>query len=400
MKDSQTNRVDSVKGKARAIWGALIYGSAALLIVGVQPILLGSLASAGVLNESQVGIAAMLELFTLAVGGIAGPVILNTGALRKRMVAVAILLIAINLLMPFFTTALEVFAARAAAGLIGGLLVGACYLILAHADNPSKTNAIFMALSAIPQIAAVYVVPLVVTPLLGTYGGFIVYAAVVGLALLSSVLLPKDTVEQSPEATGKLRITPALVVLLLAITVQMAGIGAAWSFMERYAQLAGFSSTSIAIAFALSLLLQLGGALAYAWKGENLPYRVVQLLGPVVIAGFILPFILGIGEVWYILLMSAFGFAWLLIQPIQIKFSIDFDPSRWSAVILGPLALIGLSCGPLISAFFVSDDSVIGAFECSITLLLLSVALFLVALLLQRSSTASSSFSTEPVRDI
>ncbi|WP_417500460.1 MFS transporter, partial [Methylophaga sp.] len=391
---------DMVKEKKRAIWGALIYGSAALLIVGIQPILLGSLASAGVLNESQLGIAAMLELFTLAIGGVVGPVILNSGALRKRMLVVAILLVAVNLLMPFLTSVLEVFIARAAAGLIGGLLVGACYLILAHADNPSKTNAIFMALSAIPQIAAVYVIPLVVTPIMGTYGGFIVYAVVVAIALFSSALLPKDVVEQSPEATGKIMVTPALITLLLAITVQMAGIGAAWSFMERYAQLEGFSSTSIAVAFALSLASQLAGALAYAWKGESLPYRTVQLVGPVVIAGFILPFILGSGEVEYILLMSAFGFAWLLIQPIQIKFSIDFDPSRWSAVILGPLALIGLSCGPLISAFFVSDDSVIGAFECSIALLLFAVVLFVVALLLQRSSATCRTFTSEPVRDV
>lgn len=386
MTNETSERKRAGNTKARAIWGALIYGSAALLIVGVQPILLGALATAGVLSESQLGIAAMLELFTLAVGGIVGPMILNSGALRARMVIVAILLIAINLAMPLLTSAIAVFAARAVAGFIGGLLVGACYLILAHAENPSRTNAVFMAMSAVPQIVAVYAVPLLVTPLIGTYAGFIVYAAVVGLALLASNLLPKDVVEESPEATGKLKITPALVVLLLAITAQMAGIGAAWSFMERYAQLAGFSASSIAISFALSLALQLLGALAYAWKGEALPYRTVQIIGPVVIAACVIPFLLGMGEFAYIALMSAFGFFWLLIQPIQIQFCIDFDPSRWSAVFLGPLALIGLSCGPLVSAFFVSEGSVIGAFECAIVLLLLSVLLFVVALVLQRPS--------------
>ncbi|MGP7795549.1 MFS transporter [Sphingomonas sp. CLY1604] len=366
------------------IWGAILFGSAALLIVGIQPILLGALASARVLSEPQVGIASMLELFSLAVGGVAGPGLLNKGSLRRRVMLMSVLLIAINLVMPLLGSAIAVFVARTLAGFIGGLIVGACYLILAHADNPSRTNAIFMAVSALPQIVAAYTVPLFVTPLLGTYGGFIVYAIIIGLALLCSSMIPRDQVAKNPEATGKLQVTPALVVLLLAVTAQMAGIGAAWSFMERYGQLAGYSASGIAIAFAASLVLQLVGALLYAWKSEQLPYRPLQIVGPLAVAASIVPLIWGASEVFYIVLLSVFGALWLFIQPMQISFAVDFDPSRWTAVILGPLALIGLSCGPLVSAFFVREDSVSGALECSIVLLVASSAFFCLALVLNR----------------
>jgi len=68
--------------KGGVVAAAMLIGAASMLVLGMEPILLGGLAEAGRLNG--VGQAAMSNSFGLALGSTAGPFVMNAGHMRAK----------------------------------------------------------------------------------------------------------------------------------------------------------------------------------------------------------------------------------------------------------------------------------------------------------------------------
>ena len=63
----------------------------------------------------------------------------------------------------------------------------------------------------------------------------------------------------------------------------------------------------------------------------------------------------------FIALTGALGFAWLFAIPFLVPMTIEADPTRRAALLIGGAQLIGGSLGPLFASFFVTDADARGA---------------------------------------
>jgi hypothetical protein len=359
------------------VWSSMLIGTAAMLILGVQPILLGGLTEVGRLTAAGLGLAAMLEILGLAIGSTFGPYLMNTGSMRMRTALACLALAAVNMGVYLADTQAPILCLRAAAGLLEGLMLGSVNVVLTHTRRPERMNGLLLGLSTIPQVIAAYLLPVLIIPRFGLNAGFGLLAALALLAAGCASRLVDHVKYHAPQGgLPPIRWSPALVAFMGAVLLQNAGIGAAWNYVERLAHQHGLPPAVAGAAIAGSLAFQVAGALLAAWMGWRLVARAVLVSGALLQAGLVIVLAAVGTPLAFIAALSAFGLFWLALQPFQVAEIIALDPSRRVALLLTPLALTGISLGPLLVSFEVTSGDVSGAFWGAGALLLLSGGLY------------------------
>lgn len=365
---------------AVCITSTMVIGTAAMLVLGLQPILLGGLAEAGRLTEAEVGRTAMVEIFGLAIGASIGPLFINSGHLRLKAGAIAVLLVLINLAFFGASSSLDIILQRGAAGLLEGLLLSSVAIILTHTRRPERMNGILLGVSTFPQMVAVYFLSTLLIPAYGLGVAFVLLAIAAGIALLA-VIFVVDRVETGADsALAPIQWSPALVVFVVGVLLQNAGIGAAWNYGEILARQHGFSHDVVGLSMSGGLGFQVVGALLSAWLAQRLQQRAPLVLGGVLQAAIVYGMTIATIPGVYIALCCAFGLFWLALQPFQVIELIKLDPSRTMAILLTPLALTGLSVGPLLVSFVTNENSVSGVFLVAAALLVVGALFYALSL--------------------
>ncbi len=355
---------------------AMLIGTNALMILGVQPLLLGALTEEGRLSVAAIGRLAMVEVLALAVGSAVGSrIMIGDGIRNKTSLACAVLALA-NFGTYLAHSPIALFGLRAAAGCVEGLALGVTIVILTHTRHPGRVNGLFLGLQTIPQMIAAYFLPVMILPHWGANAGFGLLGAF-ALASIPGAFWLKSPVRNAIASTrDPWHRLPGVAIALGAIIVQNAGIGGAWNYIEVVAAEHRFGSDSIGIAMSASLACQVAGALFVAWIGWRAPHRIVLWIAislqMIITAALARP----TSAALYITEACAFGLLWLALQPFQIRQLITLDPARHAALLVTPLTLAGLSLGPFCVSFAVRPGNVSGAFWVSAILFAISAMLF------------------------
>lgn len=363
--------------RASVVTAAIVIGTASLLVMGLQPILLGGLAEAGRLSEAGVGYAATVELFGFAVGASLGPFVLNS-RMRVKAISISLMLALVNMSIYLAKTSVLILAQRGFAGLLEGLLLGAVTLILTHTSRPERMSGLMLGLGTAPQVAAAYLLPVYILPRYGLNSGFVVLAASALLSAIASWAVVDHVEIRREEGHEQIRWTPALTAMVAAVFLQNAGTGAAWNYLERLAHQNQFAPAVVGASIAGSLALQVAGALVAAWLSWRLPSRGILIASAFMQATIVIGMTLVREPLPYIALSCAFGLCWLAQQPFQVSEIIALDPTRRVAMLVPPVALVGLSTGPLAVSFAMSPGDVRGGFWAAAALLLI-VCILLIA---------------------
>lgn len=366
---------------ASALW----IGTAAMLVLGIGPILLGGLAEAGRLSQAGVGQAATLEVLGLALGAVVGPSVMTAGQMRAKVAAACLLLAAVNLAMYFADSAALIMVDRAVAGVLEGLMLGGVNALLTHQRRPDRMSGLLLGLSTAPQVLAAYLLPTLVIPRYGLDAGFLLLA-VAALSSAFACLALVDRVETPTiDHQTPIALPPATIGFVIATFLQMASIGAAWNYTERLATQHHLGAAAVGAALSGNLALQVAGALLAAWLAWRLPARALLIAGCLVQAAIVLGLTFAATAGSFIGLSCGFGLFWLGLQPFIVRELIVLDPTRRLAVLLAPIVLLGLSAGPLAASFFVTPHGVEGAFRVAAVLLILAACLFLASDRLRRT---------------
>lgn len=369
-----------------AIAGAILLGTAALMILGVQPLVLGALTEDHRLSVAGLGRLATLENLALAIFSAVGSRVMGGPRIRVKATLACLALAIANITIYLADTSGELFALRGIAGALEGLMLGAAIVILTSAPHPDRVNALFLAIQTIPQMVAAYFLPVTIIPRWGSSAGFglLCLVALVSVAGAWALRSPA-TSRREPDQAAAPHSWRALLGLAAVIS-QNAGIGGAWNYFEQVGAQHQFGPNAIGFALSASLAAQIAGAFFVAWIGWRAPYRVVLPVGIAMQALMVLGLAQLTSTTMYSLIASGFGLLWLGLQPYQIRQLIDLDASRRSALLVIPLALTGLSLGPLAVSFAVEGSDVGGCFRVAAAFLAASAVLFTV---IGRSSTAA-----------
>jgi DHA1 family inner membrane transport protein len=368
----------------------LFLGTVAFMITGIQPVLLGALTQAGRLSEAMLGRVAWAEVVALALASAIGPRLLRFGS-AQRTIAAACLSLALSDAVVYLSHETQVLIlSRVVAGLMEGLLLATTNIAITRGRHPERLSALFLMVSAMPQVAASYLLPAVVIPRFGADSGFgiLCVLAVVGIAV--AFVLGNEVQDAPPRRTTAQVWTPAVLIGLLGVMLQNAGNGAGWEYQARVGENLHFSGRVVGTAIAADLIFQIIGTFAVAWIAWRLSFRAVLMLGSLVQAAILV----AMGRVHapypYISICAVFGMMWLGVNPYQVSLLVHLDKTRQAALLLASLQLVGFGTGPLICSFFVRPGNLEAAFWCAAGLVLASLALYVVALAMARRLPAAT----------
>ncbi len=363
----------------RQISAALLVGSSALLMLGLQPLLLGEMVARQVITLEGVGIVAMGEIISLGLGVLLGDALLPLSRYRLIMVLAALLVALLDAATCFGTGDVQLVSLRAAAGLAEGVLVWVTTSIVVRSFKPDRLAAVFIVIQTLSQAGIAALLAMLIVPRAGWQGGF---ALVAGISLLVCLLvryLPGELKPLRTDDMGGVSWSFTTMLPLIIAFLQMAAIGSLWAYLEPLGKAIGYDDRGAQTLISAVLIMQvLGGSLAI-FAVRRLSTRMTLTAGAIVLATVAYSMHqLALGSlVPFAILLMAFGFTWLFIMPFHIGLAFIIDPSGRVALLVPAMQLLGSAMGPLIASFMVQGDEV-----GTVTLVSSSFAIFAIAILL------------------
>jgi hypothetical protein len=339
-------------------------GTIALIIAGVQPLLLGALVDEHRLSAAALGWTVTTEFLAMGVGVTLAGTFFPPTQIRLRGVAAAAALFAMDILITH-QSGLGILASRAVAGLAEGVLGWTVSLMFTRSPTPARFNGIFLVSQGVAQIAFAAVLPFTLMKTLGANGGFYALAGTAVLAAMLVLLIP-DKMAPLPVAALKpgerrAKLSGAGIVSLVAVMLLYAFFIGFFAYFTQLAGQAHLSAEQSGFALAAALGTSIIGSGAAAALAKRVSYYGVYLICmPVNLL------VLGVLATMpsppvFIAIGALYGFFWGFFMPFQLPLVIKADPTRRTGLLVPGAKALGAAVGPLLCSFFVTDLDARGA---------------------------------------
>jgi len=363
------------------IASALTIGTIALLVIGVQPILLGAMVEARNATLSGVGVIAMCEIVALGLGIVVCDALMSLSRLRVVGIAAALCVAALDVATTFVTGDARLAAVRSAAGLGEGALMWVTTCIIVRSRVPDRIAGIFLVTQALAQAALAAIFAGLVIPRASWHGGFVVLAAVSLAPCIAVAWLPARVAPLAEQTLDKFRWSVIAALPLAIALLQLAAIGAIWAYLEPLGKRAGFGAQAAqTLTAGVQLMQVLGGTTA------SVSVRLLGTVRTLVVGALALaaiPFAMhGLppgATLRFALLCAAFGFVWMFLMPFHVSLAFHADPTGRVAMLIPAMQLLGSALGPLVASFVVTGDDAASVLIVSLSFALAAVALLVFA---------------------
>ncbi len=358
METAMTRPAASGAEAARAPAVALAVGTIGLLMIGLQPILLGELVERQRITLEGVGIVAMGEIVTIGLGVILGDALLSLSRLRLITVLAAVVTAALDVATLFVSGDAGFSIVRAVAGLSEGVLMWVATCVIVRSTAPDRMASIFLVVQTLAQAAVAAALAMAVIPRAGWTGGFVALAALSLLPALLATRLPSTLPPLVPVDTPKLPWSLATVATLAVVFLQMASIGSLWAYLEPLGKQAGLDATSAQTVISGVLLMQVIGGGVAALVVRRLSAVLTLAMGAVLLIAVALAMQLAPSPATtrFAALCAVFGFAWLFLMPFHVRLAFRTDATGRVAMLVPAMQLLGSAFGPLIASFLVTGE--------------------------------------------
>ena len=359
---------------------SLAIGSAPLLILGVQPIVLGELVSSGHVDLDGVGLIAMAEIIAIGLGvGIAGSIF---GHNRFRLVAVfaSLIIVGANLASTQSGGFGDLLIARLIAGLASGVLVWITTSLIVRVRNPERTAGIFLTVQTLAQAIVAAFLALLIVPGGSWAWSFSTLAAVVAVTSLFIAFLPAKMQPLTEDDSPQPPLTLGVILASLVVMFQMAVVGSLWTFIEPISVAAGLETQTVQLVISFTLIMQAIGGAVSAVVAPRLEPRTVLILGGSVqcAIAYYLGHYLSDDLTVFVAVCAVFGFMWLFMMPFHVRLAFWVEPTGRFALFGPSLQLLGSALGPLVASMMVGADDASPAAMVSAAFAALSVGLLLI----------------------
>ncbi|MER9584827.1 MFS transporter [Mesorhizobium sp. M0276] len=332
---------------------ALWVGSVGLLILGLQPVLLGALYTEGHVSGDELALVATAEMIAIAVGSAVVAMLLSAHKMRWKSAVLLLLLALANVWTAYAATANTLIATRALAGLAEGGLVAVATELIARSRRAERIGGYFVTMQTLAQCATALLLALYVIPAAGSAGGFIVLAVVCVVSLAVAFTVPGDYADLPKDENLANVLTAPSLTALLSVFCYFMFFGAVWAFLEPLGAQYGIDGRTVGLIVSASLAAQVLGAMTATVFEARIDYRLaVATIGVVaLVSSLVLASGPDLTTFWVAALVM--GFILLFIVPYQIRLAITADETR-TAVLLVPAAqLFGLAIGPIAASLLI-----------------------------------------------
>lgn len=342
----------------RTLATSILIGSCALLVLGVQPVLLGAMVQEGRIADAAVGNLVTIEMLAMVLGSLAGIALLRKAPARIVIGLAGLILAATNLAMTGQSGMPALSTLRAAAGLGEGVLVASALVAISRVARVERASAIFLAAQTLLQAVVAATLPLITLASSRTDTALFALAAAGAIAAVLSLALPRY-LRPTPPDSERGALTPASLTALVGAGLFLGAIVSVWSYFGLWLIHYGYPPAFEGTAVALCLVSQVVGALVAARFGERLPNRRTvascALTGALLVALF---FLFRGSAAAIVTISMAFGFVWLFTLPFFAGWLIEIDPARRAVLYLTAFQLGGAALLPSLAGLAVGRFSI------------------------------------------
>lgn len=340
------------------ISAALAFGIVGLLILGLQPIVLGELVSHKLLTLQGLGIVAMAEIIALGLGVLLGDAMLPLTQMRKIATITVILVAALDLAASWCSGTLLFGVDRAASGLAEGVLVWIATCSIVRSGKPDKVAGVFLTTQTIAQALVAGACALFLVPHFGWKAGFVAPGALALFLLTLVSSLRPELRRLTEDNSGPVQLDRSKIAVLAVVFLQMSAIGSLWPYLEPIGTSFNLAPTFLEALVSAVLVFQIiGGFLATIsveragtiWTIVAVGSTQALLALPMFYAGRLSA--LGFSILW-----ALFGALWLFAMPFHVRLAMLADPSGRVAMLVPAMQLLGTAFGPFCAALLVSDS--------------------------------------------
>lgn len=382
---------DWIGGRPRPleIFAIMFVGVAGIMIAGLQPLLLGALAQEGRLAAAELGQTATAELLTMGVAAALAGAFLAPARLKLIAIVALIGLALIDALTPQARGGMVILA-RAAAGIPSGVLIWVTISMIARSPTPERWSGAYLTVQTLAQFLLAAFLTAFIVPRHGADGGFVALALFCAAGVAVAFLLPpafaplarEENAGGLPNARGWTALSVSFLYLAFTIGV--------WVYAEPLSRQAGHAPDVAGEAVSLSLACQVAGGLAATALAGRIKWFSTLLLCAFINLGVLTGFAFLPAPPVFLALAGAFGFVWLFASPFLVPMTIEADPTRRAAVLMGGVQLVGGSFGPVLASLFVTDADTRGAVAFGAASLILAMTI-VIALHRTRTRTPAGS---------
>ena len=322
--------------------------TAGLFYVNIMAAIVDGLITGLGISESKAGLIGSANIYGASVGALIAVVLIKIVPWRPAAYTLLVLLIALDLISMPIESADALLAVRALHGLVGGMLVGTAFGVIARTAQADRTFGILLFVQFGLGGLGVMTLPQLV-PIYGTQALFVALALFSFASLVMLVFLPAFPPKPTTTlGSGKVEWGP-LALTLLAIFLFQAGNMGLLAYIFRLGLAYDLDRTYTSYALGLATWIALLGPLCVIVIGTKfgrfLPLALVMLL---TLAGTAI-FHWSAHPAAYLIANCGTGITWGMVMAYLLGMASQFDGAGRTAAAAGFVPKIGLASGPLVA---------------------------------------------------
>ncbi|GGW91093.1 MFS transporter [Alteromonas halophila] len=328
--------------------------TAGLFYVNIMPAIVSGLIDSLGFSRADAGLVASLNIYGAAVGALVAVFIITRVYWKPLAVALLLGLIALDTLSIWVTEPLTMKLLRGLHGMVGGMLVGVSFAVIARVSLVHKTFGYLLFVQfGLGGLGVMFLPPL--APVYGTAALFLSLIAFSAVSLVMLLMLPAYRVEDAPKPTvgSDIQWRPLGAALLSVFLFQAANMGL-YAYIIDLGKSYGLSLTFISPTLGISAWAGLVGAwlvIIFSTRlGRTVPLFVATTL--TLLATIALHYSASQSVFWIANVLV--GITWAFCIAYLLGICAEFDKEGKMAALGGFASKTGLASGPMVSALLLS----------------------------------------------
>ncbi len=334
--------------------------TAGLFYVNIMPALVNGLIDGLGFTNQQAGAVGSANMYGAAIG--AFTIIFAIKRLNWKLAAAAFLagLITIDLLSMLVSDAGTLLVVRLLHGLIGGMLVGTGFAVIARTTNVDRTFGVLLFVQFGLGGLGVMFLP----GLVPTYGTAVLFFALIAFSLITLMMLPflpdypieTQTGRETGSATATIDKPNLLLTLLAIFTFQGANMGL-YAFIIGLGKHYGLDSSYISLTLGIAAWIGLGGAGLVIVMSTRYGHFKPIFFGTIITALGTAAFVFSDVASIFFIANCLLGVTWAFVIAYLLGLAAKFDITGQMAALGGFASKMGLASGPVVAAWLLGDES-------------------------------------------
>lgn len=344
------------KGMTARVFLAFL-ATAGLFYVNIMPAIVDGLIQALGFSNQEAGAVGSANMYGAAFGALLIVFLVRYIAWRPVSLVFLLVLMAIDLGSLALTSPGVLTAVRFVHGLVGGMLVGTAFSVIARTPEPDRTFGVLLFV----QFGLGGVGVMFIPGLVPEYGTAILFLSLVAFSAVSLCMLPfiPDYAVQGgrpPSLFSAASWSASLLLVLLALFLFQAANMGLYAFIIGLGEHYGLAADFITRTLGFAAWIGLAGAGLVIVVSDRMGYTRPLLLGIGVTAVACWAYLYSDIEWVWIAANFAIGVTWAFTIPYLLGLASRFDRHGQMAAMAGFASKMGLASGPAVFAALLGED--------------------------------------------